>query len=41
VGATLSAAARRRVSIPLAGPVESLNVEVAAGILLYEVTRDA
>ena len=41
VGATLSAAARRRVSIPLAGPVESLNVAVAAGILLYEVTRDA
>jgi RNA methyltransferase, TrmH family len=41
VGPALAAAARRRVSIPLAGPVESLNVAVAAGILLYEVTRDA
>lgn len=35
----LVAAAARRVSIPLAGPVESLNVAVAAGILLFEVTR--
>ena len=31
----------RRVAIPLAPGVESLNVAVAAGILLYEVTRDA
>ena len=37
----LAAAARRRVAIPLAPGVESLNVAVAAGILLYEVTRDA
>jgi TrmH family RNA methyltransferase len=40
VGAALEAAARRRVAIPLAAAVESLNVAVAAGILLYEVTRD-
>ena len=30
----------RRVAIPLGPGVESLNVAVAAGILLYEVTRD-
>lgn len=36
----LVVAAARSVSIPLAGGVESLNVAVAAGILLYEVTRD-
>jgi TrmH family RNA methyltransferase len=41
VGPALTAAARRRVAIPLAAGVESLNVAVAAGILLYEVTRDA
>lgn len=41
VGPGLAAAARRRVAIPLAPGVESLNVAVAAGILLYEVTRDA
>ena len=40
VGAALEAAARRQVSIPLAPGVESLNVAVAAGILLYEVMRD-
>jgi RNA methyltransferase, TrmH family len=40
VGAALEAAARRRVSIPLAPGVESLNVAVAAGILLYEIMRD-
>ncbi len=28
-----------RVRIPLSGPVESLNVAVAAALLLYEVTR--
>jgi len=39
VGAALSAAAPRRVAIPLRPGVESLNVAVAAGILLYEVTR--
>lgn len=41
VGPTVAAAARRRVAIPLAPGVESLNVAVAAGILLHEVTRDA
>jgi RNA methyltransferase, TrmH family len=39
VSATLEAAADRRVAIPLARGVESLNVAVAAGILLYEVIR--
>ncbi len=28
-----------RVRIPLAGPVESLNASVAAGVLLYEILR--
>jgi RNA methyltransferase, TrmH family len=41
VSATIAAAARRRVAIPLAPGVESLNVAVAAGILLHEVMRDA
>jgi TrmH family RNA methyltransferase len=36
----LAAVAARSVSVPLANGVESLNVAVAAGILLYEVTRD-
>ena len=36
----LAAVAARSVSVPLRGDVESLNVAVAAGILLYEVTRD-
>jgi RNA methyltransferase, TrmH family len=36
----LESAATRRVAIPLAQRVESLNVAVAAGILLYEVTRE-
>jgi TrmH family RNA methyltransferase len=40
VGAELAAAAERRVAIPLAPGAESLNVAVAAGILLYEVARD-
>jgi TrmH family RNA methyltransferase len=39
VGPAVDAAADRRVAIPLARGVESLNVAVAAGILLYEVTR--
>jgi TrmH family RNA methyltransferase len=36
----LVSSASETVSIPLRGEVESLNVAVAAGILLYEVTRD-
>ncbi|HXG43516.1 MAG TPA: RNA methyltransferase [Gemmatimonadales bacterium] len=36
----LARAADATVAVPLAGPVESLNVAVAAGILLYEVLRD-
>ena len=40
VGPVLETAADRRVGINLAPGVESLNVAVAAGILLYEVMRD-
>ena len=36
----LNAIAATRVAIPLAAGAESLNVAVAAGILLYEVTRE-
>jgi TrmH family RNA methyltransferase len=32
-------AARQTVSVPMQGQVESLNVSVAAGILLYEAAR--
>jgi TrmH family RNA methyltransferase len=39
VSPTLDEAADSRVSIPLYGHVESLNVAVAAGILLYELNR--
>jgi RNA methyltransferase, TrmH family len=39
VSPSLDAAADRRIAVPLARGVESLNVAVAAGILLYEVTR--
>jgi TrmH family RNA methyltransferase len=39
VSPALEAAAARRVAIPLAPGAESLNVGVAAGILLYEVLR--
>jgi len=37
--ADLLARADRRVGIPLAGPVESLNVGVAAGVVLFEAAR--
>ena len=44
-GAGLSPAVRRhverRIAIPLAPPVESLNVAVAAGIILFTTTRQA
>ena len=40
VGAALAAAARPAGGDPAGPGVESLNVAVAAGILLYEVTRD-
>jgi TrmH family RNA methyltransferase len=39
VSEPLERAADRRVAIPLSNQVESLNVAVAAGILLYELTR--
>jgi RNA methyltransferase, TrmH family len=35
-----AAAAAQSVAVPLASGVESLNVAVAAGIILYEVTRE-
>jgi RNA methyltransferase, TrmH family len=37
--ANLLAAADERVAIPMTGTAESLNLAVAAGILLYEVRR--
>jgi RNA methyltransferase, TrmH family len=37
VGQALDAAADQRIAVPLRNAVESLNVAVAAGILLYEV----
>ncbi len=40
VGPALSAAAQQRVSIPLVAGSESLNVGVAAAILLYELLRE-
>ncbi len=40
VSATLAGRAHHRVAIPLAPGAESLNVAVAAGILLYEVLRE-
>jgi len=40
VGPVVEAAADRKIAIRQAPGVESLNVAVAAGILLYEVTRD-
>jgi TrmH family RNA methyltransferase len=39
VPAALAERAEQRVAVPLAPGAESLNVAVAAGILLYEVTR--
>lgn len=33
--------ANLRVKIPLVGPIESLNASVAAGVLLYEILRQA
>ena len=36
---TLMARAQARISIPMKPPVESLNVAVAAGVLLYEARR--
>jgi TrmH family RNA methyltransferase len=40
VSPVLSARAARRIAIPLAKHAESLNVAVAAGIILYEVLRE-
>ena len=39
IGPSLAAWAQGRIGIPLRPGAESLNVAVAAGILLYEVTR--
>ena len=40
VSPALAARAARRVAIPLRTGAESLNVAVAAGIILYEVLRE-
>lgn len=40
VSAELAGLAQRRVSIPLKSDAESLNVAIAAGIILYEVLRE-
>jgi TrmH family RNA methyltransferase len=40
LGAEVRARAARRVSIPMRGDAESLNVAVAAAILLHEVVRE-
>ena len=40
VSARMTGAATRRVAVPIAAGAESLNVGVAAGILLYEALRD-
>jgi len=40
ISPAIEEAARRRIAVPLAAGVESLNVAVAAGILLHEVLRD-
>lgn len=40
IPAELAAAAEAAVYLPMAGRVESLNVSVAAGILLYQARRD-
>jgi TrmH family RNA methyltransferase len=40
VGLQLAAAASRRVAVPQRAGAESLNVAVAAGILLYEALRE-
>jgi TrmH family RNA methyltransferase len=40
ISAVIDGVARRRIAIPLAPGAESLNVAVAAGILLHEVLRD-
>ena len=39
VGPSVEAAADRRIAVPLARGVESLNVAVAAGILLYNLRK--
>ena len=37
LSAEIRAAARKTISLPIAANVESLNVAVAAGIILYEL----
>ena len=39
LSAALAARADRRITIPMAGRAESLNVAVAAGVLLFEAAR--
>jgi TrmH family RNA methyltransferase len=39
ISSSIGAKARQMISLPITGNVESLNVAVAAGILLYELRR--
>jgi TrmH family RNA methyltransferase len=39
ISSSIGAKAQRTVSLPISGSVESLNVAVAAGILLYELRQ--
>jgi tRNA G18 (ribose-2'-O)-methylase SpoU len=39
LSSTVQGLATRTVSLPIGGGVESLNVAVAAGILLYELSK--
>jgi len=39
ISSSIRAKSQRTISLPISGDVESLNVAVAAGILLYELRR--
>ena len=41
VSSAIMAAAQESVTIPMRAPVESLNVAVAAALLLYEASRQS
>jgi TrmH family RNA methyltransferase len=40
IGQAVAEAADARIAVPMRGSAESLNVAVAAGILLYVITRE-
>ena len=39
ISTTFARVGRRSLAVPMAGSVESLNVAVAAGVILYEIGR--